>query len=149
MCACYRPSGLNQPGRAVVFGTVVGEITAPAVYDRDAAATQIIQCVMARWKAIRPKDYKAWLKYCDDYRKKMNRGGWSNETKDMKVTFLIHPYVQWTVARIVGDTSWNFREERLINAYLREVPCARMDGVVGTAGHSALNAADRTRQWGA
>jgi hypothetical protein len=128
---------------------VVGAIHVPEVYDRDAAATQIIQCVVARWKTAHPKDYAAFKHACDEYRKSLTPGGWSKETGDMRVGFLLAPYVQWSVARIVKDTSWNFREERLINAYLREVPCARLDGVMGTPGHSAINRADKDRKWGA
>lgn len=148
MCLPALGDWKRSPG-AGIFSGVAGELSVPDVYDRDAAATQIIQCVIERWKATKPKEYAGWRKYCENYRKGLTKNGWSPETGDMKVTFLIHPYVQWMVARIVKDTSWNFREEKLINAYLREVPCARMDGQVGTVGHSALNAADRNRKWGA
>lgn len=148
MCL-YRPPGLNGPWGAVVFVSVVGgEIHVPNVYDRDAAATDIMQWVVARWKAKYPDDYAAFYNACQEYKKGLTPGAWSKETKEMKGSFILAPYVQWTVARAVKDPSWNFREERLINAYLREVPCARLDGVIGTPGHSALNYADRNRPWG-
>lgn len=134
----------RHPG-AAIFSGVAGEIYVPEVYDRDRAATDIMQWTVARWKAKYPKDYAAFYKMCQEYKKGLTPGGWSKETGEIKVAFLMAPYVQWTVARAVKDTSWNFREEGLINAYLREVPCARLDGKIGTPGHSALNDADKNR----
>lgn len=127
---------------------MAGEIHVPNVYNRDAAATDIIQWVVARWRAKYPKDYAAFKDMCERYKQGLTPGGWSKETGEYKAGFIMAPYVQWTVARAVKDTSWNFREEGLINAYLREVPCARLDGRIGTPGHSALNDADRSRKWG-
>lgn len=123
---------------------MVGELHTPAVYDRDAAATQIIQCVRERWKATHPVAYKGFAGFCDKIRKAQRDRGYT-ETREMKVAMILPPYVQHMVARIVGDTSWNFHEETLINAYLREFPCARIDGVVGTPGHSVLTTADKNR----
>jgi len=140
------PGGWKRPLGGSILAVVAGEIVVPNVIDREAAASVVIREVLGRWKGIKPEEYAAWPRYCREYRKSLLDGGWS-QTREMKVPFLIPQYVQLMVGRIVGDPSWNFREEALVNAFLREVPCSRMDPDIGTARSSALCRADKDRTW--
>lgn len=119
-----------------------GGIEVPHVQIKGGAAADIVRYVIARWKAVRPEEAAAWPAHCMEQRKRQKRGGWGDD-KHIKLAFLIPPYVMHVCGRIFQDPDWMRHDESALNAYLSEMPCARMDGVIGTPGHSAITSGDK------
>lgn len=114
----------------------------PTVQVKGWSSAEVVRTVIARWKALRPDDYAKWPGHCAEMRKQQDRDGWS-QGKEMKLAFLIPPYVMHVCGRIFGDPDWMRHDEVALNAYLAEMPCSRMDPLTGTPGHSALVQGDK------
>lgn len=134
--------GLKEPRPPALLARMAIEV--PRVHVVGAGAADMVRYVVARWKEVRPKEYAGWANHCFEQRKAQNDEGWT-ANRDLKQAFVIPSYIMLTLGQVFKDPGWMEHDEVALNAYLSELPCSRIDGKVGTPGHSAFTSADRQR----